>query len=105
MNHPPAFAVILGCVTPRQLAGRSPEVDTVLDSEDKVQSPINSTAIAPIAISPESMTELKSIIVFTSLRVPAAGFRTGREHRGRPGLSQHGPDYPTAVLPAAAEDC
>jgi hypothetical protein len=41
-------------------------MDTVLDSADNVQSPINSTAIDPITTSPASMTELKSIIVFTS---------------------------------------
>ncbi len=41
-------------------------MDTVLDSADNVQSPINSTAIDPIITSPASMTELKSIIVFTS---------------------------------------
>jgi hypothetical protein len=42
------------------------EMDTVLDSADNVQSPMSSTAIAPIITSPASITELKSIIVFTS---------------------------------------
>jgi hypothetical protein len=91
-------------MTPRQLAGRSPEVDTVMDSEDKVQRPITSTAIAPIAISPESTTELKSIIVFTSFHVPAAGVRTARARTGWPYFSQHGPSYPTAILLATAAD-
>jgi hypothetical protein len=41
-------------------------MDTVLDSTDNVQSRMNNTAIAPTTTSPASMTELKSIIVFTS---------------------------------------
>ena len=40
-------------------------MDTVLDSADNVQSPMNSTAITPSTTSPASITELKSIIVFT----------------------------------------
>jgi hypothetical protein len=41
-------------------------MDTVLDSADKVHITIKSTAIAPPITSPAYMTELQSIIVFTS---------------------------------------
>ena len=61
------------------------EVDTVLDSEDSIQSPIKSTAIAPATVSPASRTELKSIIVFTSFLfqiviLVSQGRLSGRPH-------------------------
>lgn len=66
-------------------------MDTVLDSADNVQSPINSTAIDPITTSPASMTELKSIIVFTSFPVqrettPECLSKKAMRQRTRPAL-------------------
>jgi hypothetical protein len=48
-------------------------VDTVVDEEDNVATPIITTAMTPTNVKLASMTELKSIIVFTPFRFATIG--------------------------------